>query len=100
MASLNSVLGQAKDGDQPPMRGYDGYVTQAHMIRLLSMHALTSGSSNAEESEESRLPAPEPLLLHRLSPAELEELIQRHIELYDQNPATGYPSNVLVPHSF
>src|SRR5260370_22708564 len=100
MASLNSVLGQAKDGDQPPMRGYDGYVTQAHMIRLLSMHALTSGSSNAEESEESRLPAPEQLLLHRLSPAELEELIERHIEFYDENPETGFQRTVCLPDSF
>src|SRR5260370_40080251 len=100
MASLNSVLGQAKDGDQPPMRGYDGYATQARMIRPHSMQALTSGSSNAEEGEASRRRALEQLLVHRLSPAELEELSERHIEFYDENPETGFQRTVCLPDSF
>jgi hypothetical protein len=83
MRLLNDVLGQAKDGDARPMRGYDGYVTQARMTKLLSMHALTPGSTNAEETEESQLPAPEQMLLHQLSPHEVEEMIERYIQFYE-----------------
>ncbi len=100
MATVNSVLAQAKGGDQPPMRGYDGYVTQARMVRLLSMHAMTSDGANAEEGEGSRLQAPEQLLLHRLAPNEVEELIERHIEFFSVDPETGFERTVCLPEPF
>src|SRR5258707_1006911 len=100
MATINAVLGQTKGGDQTPMRGYDGHVTQARMVRLHSMHAMTAAGANAEEGEESRLPAPEQLLLHRLSPNEVEELIERHIEFYDTDPETGFERTVCLSEPF
>jgi hypothetical protein len=100
MNTINAVLSQVEGGDQPPMRGYDGYVTQARMIELHSMHALTSDTANAaDEEESSRLPAPEQLLLHQLSFNEVEEMIERHIEFYQANE-DGSERTVCLPDPF
>jgi hypothetical protein len=82
MEVLNNVLGTST-AHEPPMRDLDGFVVQVRCRRVPSLHALTSGGSNGEETDETRLPAPEQPLLMRLDEAQLAELIERNIEYFD-----------------
>jgi hypothetical protein len=66
------VLG-ASLADEPPARDIEGVITVARLRRVPNMHAV-----NAAEAIE--LPAPEQILLTRLSEAELAEMIERHID--------------------
>jgi hypothetical protein len=47
------------------------------------LHTLGVAGSNGEETDETRLPAPEHPLLMPLNEVQLAELIERHIEYYD-----------------
>ena len=86
MAVLNDVLGASKE-DEPPARDVDGVITVARLRRLPNMHAV-----NADEDTE--LPAPEQVLLTRLSEAQLAEMIERHIDYTD---LTGRSVHLAAP---
>jgi hypothetical protein len=79
---LNEVLGKI-DLPEPPMRNSDGVVTVIRCQRMPLLHALTALGSNSEETEETRLPAPEHPLLAPLNEVELAELIERFIDYYN-----------------
>jgi hypothetical protein len=76
MQALNEVLGSV-DEPEPPMRGIDGAIIQIRSRRIPNWHALTSGSANAEEPEDERLPPAEQPLLIRLDENGVAELIER-----------------------
>jgi hypothetical protein len=72
MDVLNEVMGAAND-PEPPARDIDGFYVKVRVRRALNMHCLTSGGSNAEETPQTRIPAPEQPLLTRLAEAQLAE---------------------------
>jgi hypothetical protein len=82
MDVLNDVLGTST-APEPPMRDLDGAMTQVRSRPVWGLHTLTARGSNQEETEETRLPAPEQPLLTRLDDVGLAELIERHVEYVD-----------------
>ncbi len=97
MAVLNDVLGDSP-APEPPMRDIEGVIAQVRVRRIPNMHALTPGSSNEEEGEETRLPAPEQPLLTRLSEVQLAELIERHIDYTDDTGRSVHLAAPFVKH--
>ena len=79
MAILNEVLSKSP-WSEPPARNLEAVVTQIWIRQAPGFHELTTAGSNEEESEESRLPAPEQPLLTPLTEADLAELIEQHID--------------------
>jgi hypothetical protein len=79
MGVLNDVLGTSQE-PEPPGRDVDGYLVAVRERRLPNMHALTSSGGNAEETEETRLPAPPQPLITRLEEPQIAELIERHVD--------------------
>jgi hypothetical protein len=79
MRLLNDVLGSVHSAE-PPMRDLEGYVIQVRARRVAGLHLLTAVGANEGDADETRLPAPEQLLLSRLDETVLAELIERHIE--------------------
>jgi hypothetical protein len=65
------------------MRDLSGVYTAVHVRRVPNMHAFTADGANEEETENSRLPAPEQPLLTRLTETELAEVIEQHIDFFD-----------------
>ena len=90
MQAINEVMGSSNE-PEPPMRDVEGYVTPVRCRRIPCMHTLTVRGSNEEETEETRLPAPEQPLLTRLAEPELAEMIERYIDYYD-------PKSLLAVH--
>ncbi len=58
------------------------------------MHTLTAHGANDGETDETRLPPPEELLLTRLDDPQLAELIERHVDYTD---ASGRPVHLTAP---
>ena len=83
MEVLNDVLGSS-GAIEPPMRDFEGYAMEVRSRRVFGLHTLTALGSNYEDTNETRLPAPEQPLLSRLSEPALAELIERHIEFVDE----------------
>lgn len=92
MDTLNHVLGASTEAE-PPARDIEGYVTQVRTRRPANMHLLTSCGSNSDETEETRLPAPEQPLLTRLDEAAVAELIERHIDFVDKGRPVHLPTS-------
>ena len=78
MQLLNDVLGTVSSAE-PPMRDLHGYVIKVHTRRVPGLHQLTDRGSNEGDTDETRLPAPDQLLLTRLDETALSELIERHL---------------------
>jgi hypothetical protein len=57
MAVLNEVLGKANEAE-PPMRDIDDVMVQVRVRRTSNLHAFTALGANQEETDETRLPAP------------------------------------------
>jgi hypothetical protein len=96
MGALNDVLGESK-ADEPPARDIDGVVTVARLRRVPNMHALTAEGANQEDGD-NQLPAPEQVLLARLSEAELAEMIERHIDYADPTGRSVHLAGSFVHH--
>jgi hypothetical protein len=94
---LDGVLGRST-AIEPPMRDFEGYVIEARARRVQGLHALTSWGSNKEDSEETRLPPPDQLLLSRLSEPALAELIERHVEFFDERNRPVHLGTAFVKH--
>jgi hypothetical protein len=93
MQVLNEILGTSA-APEPPMRDVEGYVTVIRGRRVPSMHTLTAYGANDGETDETRLPPPEELLLTRLDDPQLAELIERHVDYTD---ASGRPVHLTAP---
>lgn len=96
MGALNDVLGSSP-ADEPPARDIDGVVTVARLRRVPNMHALTAEGANQEEGD-NQLPAPEQVLLARLSEAQLAEMIERHIDYIDPIGRSVHLAGSFVHH--
>ncbi len=94
MQVLNEVLGKI-DEPEPPMRDNEGFSTAITCNRVPLLHTLTAPGSNSEETDETRLPAPEQPLLTRFDEIQLAELIEHYIEYYD--PKTLRPVHLPGP---
>jgi hypothetical protein len=97
MGVLNAVLG-CSAAIEPPMRDFEGYVPEIRSRGVSGLHALTSLGSNQEDTDETRLPPPEQLLLSRLGEPELGELIERHIEFVDEKDRPVHLLSPFVKH--
>ena len=93
MAALNGVLG-ASQAAEPPMRDFEGYLTEVRTRPTQGLHGLTAFGANHEDTDATRLPPPEYPALCRLSEVELAELIERHIEFVDNE---GRPVHLGAP---
>jgi hypothetical protein len=98
MEVLNDVIGKS-GATVPPMRNIDGIATRISKQQVPNTHAFTSDSSNEQESESSKLPAPEQWVLHQLSDEEVAEMIERHIDFYVEDK-NGFRRSVHLPMSF
>ena len=92
MDTLNQVLGASTDAE-PPARDAEGYIIQVRARRPSNMHLLTSRGSNSDETEDTRLPAPEQPLLTRLDEVAAAELIERHIDFVDKGRPVHLPTS-------
>jgi hypothetical protein len=99
MDVLNDVLGVSAE-PEPPMRDIDGVVVQVRVRRTSNMHAFTELGANDEETNQTRLPPPEQSLLTRLSEAQLAELIERHIDYFDEKTGRSVHLNRGFVHHF
>ncbi|MGH6968343.1 MAG: hypothetical protein ACREEN_04480, partial [Stellaceae bacterium] len=97
MEVLNGVLGTSKAAE-PPMRDLDGYMAEVRARRVVSMHELMAEGANSTEKDESRLPAPEQLLLTRLDDAQLAEMIERHVDYVDAKGRSVHLAGPFVKH--
>ena len=97
MDVLNEVLGAVND-PEPPARDIDGVYVKVRVRRAIKMHTLTSDGSNAEETANTRLPAPEQPLLTRLSEAQLAEEIERYIDYIDREGRSVHLGIAFVHH--
>ena len=79
---------------EPPMRDAEGWVVQVRTRRILSLHALTTHGANHEDTNATRLPAPEQPLLYRLDEPALAELIERQIEYVDETHRSVHLASV------
>ena len=62
------------------MRDVEGWLTEVVVKAPTGLHALTGAGSNAEATDEARLPAPEMPLLVRHTDKTVAHLIERHVE--------------------
>jgi hypothetical protein len=97
MSVLNEVLGKSAC-DEPPMRDDMGYVTEITLRPAPGMHALTALGSNGEETDDTRLPAPEHPLLTRMDDVRLSEVIEKHIDFVDDNGRSVHLGAGFVRH--
>jgi hypothetical protein len=97
MQVLNEVLAKSRDAE-PPMRDGEGWVAQVLTRGIPSLHALTTRGANHEDTNETRLPAPEQPLLYRLDEPALAELIERHIEYVDETNRPVHLASAFVKH--
>jgi hypothetical protein len=93
MQVLNEVLANSCSAE-PPMRDAEGWVVQVRTRRILSLHALTTHGANHEDTNATRLPAPEQPLLYRLDEPALAELIERQIEYVDETHRSVHLASV------
>jgi hypothetical protein len=82
MQLLNDVLVRVK-ADEPPCRDDEGYLTEVSARAPSGLHLLRAEEANGDGDPDTRLPAPEQALLHRLSRAETGELIEHHIDYFE-----------------
>jgi hypothetical protein len=82
MTQLNEVFGAVTD-PEPPMRDVDGAFTKVRVRRLPNMHALTAQGANAQQTKDTRLPAPEQPLLTRQSAMQMAEEIERYVDFFN-----------------
>src|SRR5205823_9996005 len=87
MQLLNDVLSKSL-ADEPPMRNRDDDCAWIKAGSILSLHTLTSDEAN-DEVGKTRLPAPEQMLIAKMSEAETAEMIEGHIEFFSET-AHGY----------
>lgn len=97
MQLLNEVLGTVSSAE-PPMRDLDGYVIKVQARRVPGLHQLTDRGSNDGDTDETRLPAPDQLLLTRLDETALSELIERHLEYADERDRSVHLNGAFVRH--
>ena len=97
MQLLNDVLGTVPSAE-PPMRDLDGYVIKVQARRVPGLHQLTDRGSNEGDTDETRLPAPDQLLLTRLDETALSELIERHLEYVDERDRSVHLNGAFVRH--
>src|SRR5262249_11970460 len=95
MQLLEEVLSN-DPSDEPPTRDIEGYVTRVRERSISGLHQLTTYGSNAVDKKDTRLPAPNQLLLARLDRASLGETIERHLDYFD--PTNG--RSVHLNHAF
>jgi hypothetical protein len=88
MDVINEVL-SASRAVEPPMRDLNGHVVQVRNRWVQNLHLLTASGANQEE--ETRLPAPEQLLLEQLEEIKLAELIERHIDYVEHGCSVHLP---------
>jgi hypothetical protein len=82
---LNEVLGQSKD-TIPPMRNLTGTMTTARRAQVPRMRRFSANGANAEGDDTTdENSAPEQMLLLELSPTEVAELIERHVEYVNRH---------------
>jgi hypothetical protein len=80
MQLLNDVLSRVAS-DEPPSRDDSGYLVEVRARTPLGLHTHRAAEANGDdEPAETRLPAPEQVLLNRLEEPEAAELIERHID--------------------
>jgi hypothetical protein len=98
MDVLNDVIGKS-DAAVPPMRDIDEVATRTSKQPVPNTHAFTSGGANAkQEVGDSKLPAPEQWILRQMSDEEVAEMIEEHIDFYDEKD--GPRRSVHLPMSF
>jgi hypothetical protein len=97
MTLINEVLANSR-APEPPMRDFDGYVTEVRSRPFQGLHVLTAFSSNYEGVDEAPAPPPEHPLLYRLSETEVSELIERHIEFADKQGRSVHLPDPFVKH--
>jgi hypothetical protein len=98
MDVLNDVIGKS-DAAVPPMRDIDEVATRTSKQPVPNTHAFTAGGANAEqEVGDSKLPAPEQWILRQMSDEEVAEMIEEHIDFYDEKD--GPRRSVHLPMSF
>ena len=97
MGVLNEVLGKSV-APEPTMRDDAEYVTEITLRAAPGMHALTALGSNGEETDDTRLPAPEHPLLTRMDDVRLSEVIEKHIDFVDDNGRSVHLGAGFVRH--
>lgn len=97
MDVMESVLGASRELE-PPMRDIDGVVVRVRLRREPKTRAFTALGANQEETEETRLPAPELPLLTRLNDIKLGELIERYIDYVDASGRSVHLNSAFVRH--
>jgi hypothetical protein len=83
MKTLNDVLGSSTE-PEPPFRDVEGWLCEVRERRIASLHLLTQGGANAEQTGEALDTPPQPLIT-RLGVNEASELIERHIDFYRED---------------
>jgi hypothetical protein len=87
MDTLNSVLAKSRHRI-PPARNMEGALVCVRLVRIPGTHAFVSANEGSDISTE----APEQWSIHVMSDAEVEELIERHIEFTDGERAVHLPA--------
>jgi hypothetical protein len=90
MKTLNEILGSVKL-PVPPLRNIDGVLAHMRKIAVPNTHAF-----RGKKDEEP----PAQWLLTPMTELEAEELIERHIDFYEENAKTGNRRSVSLPMIF
>ena len=79
LAHATAVRGDDHDFAEPPMRNAEGWPIEIRWRDPPGLHTLSSAGANAEEDENSRLPAPEQFLLSKHDQFSLEIEVGKYI---------------------
>jgi len=84
----------------PPMRDVEGWPVMVELREIAGLHELTSGGSNDDEDEKTRLPSPKNYLLTKHNRCSLEIELSDHITFYEETKdgdrAVGAPFRLLT----
>ena len=98
LEALDEILCAVPEAE-PPMRDLDGNPVEVRNRQPLMLHELTSGGSNQDNNERTRLPAPEMPLLTQHDKYSLAHTIEHHVE-YFENKGDGDTRSVALPPVF
>ncbi len=98
MDTLNEVIGGSK-ALVPPLRDADRDCAEARAVTVPSLARLSKEGANQESDTKTRIPAPEQLLLVKMTEEQVAEMIERHIEFYIDT-ADGGSMSVHLPKPF
>jgi hypothetical protein len=103
METIDQVLGVV-GGLRPPSRNIEYEMARVRKTPVINMHAFTPSGANPEETTAAeveaaaKLPPPEQWVLSKMSEVEITELIERHINFYDEDASGLCRSWPRSPH--